>query len=111
MWDGVTMDAQQRAQPAEPADGQAAEPQPTRPFYAAFKHARRIVVLVIGATVMLVGVALLVLPGPATIVLPAGLAILATEFVWARRLLRKARDGISSVGTSLWKAQDKRDSA
>jgi uncharacterized protein (TIGR02611 family) len=44
-------------------------------------------VLVIGLTVVAIGVALIVLPGPAFIVIPVGLAILATEFVWARRLL------------------------
>jgi tellurite resistance protein TerC len=39
----------------------------------------------------LIGVALLVLPGPAFVVIPVGLAILATEYAWARRWLRKAR--------------------
>ena len=34
---------------------------------------------------------MLVLPGPAFIVIPAGLAILALEFAWARRLLQRAR--------------------
>jgi uncharacterized protein (TIGR02611 family) len=52
---------------------------------------RRVVVGVIGGTVLLIGVALLVLPGPAFIVIPLGLAILATEFLWARRWLQKAR--------------------
>jgi len=46
---------------------------------------------VVGATVLLIGVALLVLPGPAFIVIPVGLAILATEYAWARRWLKKAR--------------------
>jgi hypothetical protein len=32
-----------------------------------------------------------VLPGPAVVVIPAGLAILATEFQWARRLLHRVR--------------------
>lgn len=40
---------------------------------------------------LLIGVALLVLPGPAFIVIPLGLAILASEFVWARHLLKKAK--------------------
>jgi uncharacterized protein (TIGR02611 family) len=52
------------------------------------KYAKRIVVLVIGVTVIMIGVALLVLPGPAFIVIPIGLAILATEYAWARRWLR-----------------------
>jgi uncharacterized protein (TIGR02611 family) len=51
---------------------------------------RRIAVGVVGFSVLMVGVAMLVLPGPAVIVIPLGLAILATEFVWARSLLNKA---------------------
>ena len=31
---------------------------------------------------------MIVLPGPAIIVIPVGLGILATEFIWARRLLK-----------------------
>ena len=53
--------------------------------------AKRIVVAVIGGTVTLIGIALILLPGPAFIVIPIGLAILATEFLWAKRWLRKAR--------------------
>ncbi len=62
------------------------------------KNAKRLIVLVVGGTVVLVGIALLVLPGPAFIVIPAGLAILATEFVWAKRLLKKVSDSASDVG-------------
>ena len=43
------------------------------------KVVRRVIVSVVGATVLLIGVALLVLPGPAFIVIPIGLAILATS--------------------------------
>lgn len=52
---------------------------------------RRIVILIVGGIVTLIGAALVVLPGPAFIVLPFGLAILATEFAWAQRLLDAAR--------------------
>jgi len=55
------------------------------------RAARRLVVGVIGATVLLGGLALLVLPGPAFVVIPIGLGILAIEFEWARRWLRRAR--------------------
>ena len=61
------------------------------------KIVRRIIVTVIGATVLLIGIALLVLPGPAFIVIPIGLAILATEYAWARRWLRKVRQMASGV--------------
>jgi uncharacterized protein (TIGR02611 family) len=56
---------------------------------------RRAAVAVIGFTVLLIGVAMVVLPGPAIVVIPLGLGILATEFVWARRLLKKAKTTIA----------------
>jgi uncharacterized protein (TIGR02611 family) len=56
------------------------------------RHARRLVVLVVGLTVLAIGIALIVLPGPAFVVIPIGLAILGTEFVWARRLLQHLKD-------------------
>ena len=66
-----------------------------RPATATFplRVARKIVVAVIGATVLAFGVALIVLPGPAVVVIPLGLAILGTEFLWARRLLQRLRAG------------------
>jgi len=56
---------------------------------------RRAVVAVIGFTVLLIGLAMVVLPGPAVVVIPLGLAILATEFIWARRLLDKTKATIA----------------
>jgi Ca2+-transporting ATPase len=56
---------------------------------------RRALAAVVGTTVALIGVALLVLPGPGLIVIALGLAILATEFVWARALLKKARAAVT----------------
>ncbi len=54
-------------------------------------HIKRIVVTIIGGTVVIFGMILIVTPGPAILVIPAGLAILGTEYAWARRWLRKAR--------------------
>ena len=56
------------------------------------KRARKIVVFIVGCSVVLFGIALLVLPGPAVVVIPVGLAILATEFAWARRWLKIIRE-------------------
>jgi uncharacterized protein (TIGR02611 family) len=50
---------------------------------------RKTIVAVIGSTVVLFGLALVILPGPAVLVVPLGLAILATEYAWARRLIRR----------------------
>lgn len=49
-------------------------------------------IALIGGTVLLIGIALIVLPGPAFIVIPVGLAILATEFAWARHYLDKIKE-------------------
>jgi tellurite resistance protein TerC len=55
------------------------------------KYLRKLIIAIIGGTVLLIGVALIVLPGPAFIVIPVGLAILATEFAWARRAVTRAK--------------------
>ncbi|NUQ61206.1 MAG: PGPGW domain-containing protein [Pirellulales bacterium] len=61
---------------------------------AVLRQARRLIVLVVGTTVLLFGVVLLVTPGPAFVVIPIGLAILSIEFAWARRLLQRVKHGI-----------------
>ncbi len=61
-------------------------------LHVSYRWARRIVVGLVGGTVLAIGVALIVLPGPAMVVIPVGLAILGLEFAWARRWLRKIRE-------------------
>ena len=56
-----------------------------------YRTARKMVVGVIGGTVVMIGVALVVLPGPAVVVVPLGLGILSLEFAWARRWLKELR--------------------
>lgn len=60
------------------------------------KQIKKIIVAVIGSTILLIGLILLVTPGPAFIVIPLGLGILATEFVWARKILDKMKDTIKA---------------
>jgi uncharacterized protein (TIGR02611 family) len=55
------------------------------------QQAKRLIVIVVGSTILLLGIALIVLPGPAVLVIPIGLSVLATELVWARRLLIKLK--------------------
>jgi hypothetical protein len=55
------------------------------------KLLRRILIALVGGTVLLIGIVMIVLPAPAILVIPAGLAILAIEFVWARHWLGKFR--------------------
>ena len=40
---------------------------------------------------------MLVLPGPAVVVIPAALAILAVEFLWARRWLAWLRERYKTI--------------
>lgn len=63
-----------------------------------FKRAKRLIIGIVGFTVLLIGLALIVLPGPAFVVLPIGLAILASEFAWARLLLRRVRNKLKKNG-------------
>jgi uncharacterized protein (TIGR02611 family) len=56
------------------------------------RNGKRVAVTIAGFAVLLAGLAMLVLPGPGIVVIIAGLAILATEYVWAQRLLRVAKE-------------------
>ena len=58
----------------------------------AFRGIRKLIVGIIGFTILFIGVILIFIPGPALIVIPIGLGILATEFLWAKNLLTKFKD-------------------
>jgi uncharacterized protein (TIGR02611 family) len=51
------------------------------------RHAWRGVVLVVGLVLVAAGLVMLVTPGPGIALILAGLALLSTEFSWAKRLL------------------------
>jgi uncharacterized protein (TIGR02611 family) len=51
----------------------------------------RLAVFTVGAVVLLAGVTMLVLPGPGWAAIFVGFAILATEFAWARYVVRWAK--------------------
>jgi hypothetical protein len=55
------------------------------------RSGKRIAVTIAGFAVLFAGIAMLVLPGPGIVVIIAGLAILATEYVWAERMLAEAK--------------------
>ena len=59
---------------------------------------RKLIVLVIGFTLIAIGSILIILPGPFTLpFMIAGLFILALEFTWARSLLTKAQESARKV--------------
>jgi uncharacterized protein (TIGR02611 family) len=65
--------------------------------FRTLKQAKRLIVIVIGFTILVAGIAMIVLPGPAFVVIPVGLAILATEFIWARTLLHRVKERIERL--------------
>ena len=66
-------------------------------FLKTVAQAKRVIVIVIGFSILAVGIAMIVLPGPAVVVIPIGLAILATEFLWARKLLVTVKERIARM--------------
>jgi tellurite resistance protein TerC len=65
-----------------------------------YKIVRKVVIAVLGISVLLMGAAMVLLPGPAIVVIPVGLAILATEFAWAKSILRKLKESLGWKTTS-----------
>ncbi len=58
---------------------------------------KRAVKTVFGFTLLAIGAVLLITPGPGWVVILAGLAVLAAEFLWARRLLDRLKSGAGRV--------------
>lgn len=56
------------------------------------RSSKRIAVSAVGFALVLIGLIMFVTPGPGILVLIAGLAVLATEYAWARRALDSAKD-------------------
>ena len=65
-------------------------------FSKSLRQVKRVVIAVIGFTVLAIGLVMVVLPGPALLVIPLALGILATEFVWARNLINKVKSKLST---------------
>lgn len=71
------------------------------------RQARRLIVLVVGLTLLLAGIVMLITPGPGLLVIVAGLSLLAAEFVWARRLLDKIKAKSSEVSRTIFDSYKK----
>ena len=52
---------------------------------------RRIFLMVVGFTLLLLGTIMIFTPGPGTPVILMGLGLLAVEFVWARRIMERVK--------------------
>ena len=62
-----------------------------------YRQIKRLAIFLIGISIVLIGCILVFTPGPAIIVIPIGLAVLATEFIWAKKLLKKFKETTSSL--------------
>jgi uncharacterized protein (TIGR02611 family) len=71
------------------------------PLTRTFRQAKRLIVTIIGMTILCIGIAMIVLPGPAIVVIPIALGILATEFAWAQRVLNIVRERIRTSKNNL----------
>jgi len=73
------------------------------------RSGKRIAVTIAGVVVLLLGIAGLALPVlPGWLLIIAGLAILATEYVWAQRLLRRARETAAQAAAKVRPGRAKR---
>lgn len=59
------------------------------PIIKTIKQAKRVITIVIGFTVLVLGVIMLVTPGPGIAGIVLGLAMLGTEFIWAKKLMKR----------------------
>ncbi|MBU2522723.1 MAG: PGPGW domain-containing protein [Nanoarchaeota archaeon] len=62
---------------------------------------KKFIILVMGMTVLVIGMLLLFLPGPGMLIILLGIVIIAIEFVWARRLLKKINKRSGKIKSSL----------
>jgi uncharacterized protein (TIGR02611 family) len=57
-----------------------------------FQQAKRLIKVLIGFTLLALGIVMIVTPGPGWLTIMLALGILAAEFVWARRLLDRLKE-------------------
>jgi tellurite resistance protein TerC len=68
------------------------------------RQARKVVILVVGSTLLLLGLLMIVTPGPGFLTVFLGLALLGIEFAWARVWLAKVKERIREVRVDVEKA-------
>jgi tellurite resistance protein TerC/cation:H+ antiporter len=70
------------------------------PWITTVKQAKRLITIVIGFTIVLVGLIMIFTPGPGLAAIVIGLALLGTEFVWAKKLMKRFEHHANSVKNS-----------
>ena len=80
-------------------------------FLKTIQQAKRFFKILIGFTLLLLGVVMWFTPGPGWAAVIGGLAILAAEFVWARRLLDRLKEQGVKVRDAVISSKPSKDSA
>ena len=73
----------------------------------ALRAVRKGLVFLVGLVLVVIGLALFFLPGH-LLVVTAGIAVWASEFAWARRLLVRVREGIAALRRKYRKRREPR---
>jgi uncharacterized protein (TIGR02611 family) len=73
-------------------------PKPAEVVRFVARSSKRIAVSVVGAALVLAGIAMLVLPGPGILVVAIGFAVLGTEYAWAAAALERTKRTAAQVG-------------
>ncbi len=68
----------------------------------------RLGVFMVGIAVIAGGAAMLVLPGPGWVAIILGLAVLATEFAWAERLLERVKEKVAAAADKAFDPRNRR---
>ena len=61
------------------------------PLFGTYKVAKRIVIGIVGGTILIMGIVMMVTPGPGIAGILLGLGILGLEFAWARIWLKRIK--------------------
>jgi uncharacterized protein (TIGR02611 family) len=68
----------------------------------------RVIATTLGVAIVLAGVAMLVFPGPGWAAIFLGLAVLATEYAWAHRLLVATKDKAQGAASSVFSPENRK---
>ncbi|MFA3783139.1 PGPGW domain-containing protein [Melioribacteraceae bacterium 4301-Me] len=69
------------------------------------KQFKKILTAIVGFTVLGIGIIMIITPGPASLVIPLGLTILASEFLWAKKVLEKLKEKVQQIKNSGYKIE------
>jgi len=71
------------------------------------QQARRFLKILVGFTLLILGVVMIVTPGPGWLTIFLALGVLAAEFVWARRLLNHLKEQTERLRDAVFPSVDR----